>query len=178
MNSRFFLPIAALVTSACASKGPGPQPVSSAPAALSTSAGGSTWIGSFQQQQQRAASGIGPVKTNRAHGEVRLSPKPGDASRTKVQMSVTVVEAPGATMSWGIFPGRCGSGSGMALPLVPISSLPSLEANRSGAATLNSEIALQLPQSGTFHLNVFWTTRAADLSDVATCANLRLEGSR
>jgi hypothetical protein len=134
-----------------------------------------SWAGNFQQQQQRA-SGVGPAKTNRAHGTVRLSPKPGDDKRTKVAISVTVVENAGATMAWGIFPGRCGSGSGLALPLIPPTSLASLEANRSGAATLSTEIPLQMPASGTYHVNVFWKTGATtDLADVATCANLRIE---
>ena len=114
---------------------------------------------------------------NRASGTVRLTPKPGDNQRTKVAISVTVVDNAGATMAWGIFPGRCGSGSGLGLPLVPPSSLPSLEANRSGAATLTTEIALALPSSGTYHLNVFWKTSTSDLSEVATCANLRAENN-
>lgn len=176
MNHRLLLPIAALVSSACASKNPEPSASSSAPAALATSAGGAIWVGNFQQQQQRT-QGLGPTKTNRAHGNVRLSPKPGDAARTKVEINVTVVEAQGATMAWGIYPGRCGSGSGMALPLIPSSSIPSLEANRSGAATLNTDIALVMPQTGVYHLNVYWTTRTTDLSDVATCANLRVENA-
>jgi hypothetical protein len=174
MNGRFLVPVAALVASACAPKSPAPS--SSPPAALATSATVPAWVGSFQQQQQRAA-GVGPTSANRAHGTIRLAPKPGDENRTKVQISVTVVAAPGATMAWGIFPGRCGSGSGMALPLVPPSSLPSLEAGRTGAATLNTEVALQLPKTGQYHVNVFWTTRTADLTDVATCANLRTEGA-
>ena len=176
MNHRLILPIAALVTGACASKNPEPSASSSAPAALATSSGGATWVGNFQQQQQRT-QGIGPTKTNRAHGSVRLSPKPGDEKRTKVSISVTVVEAAGATMAWGIYPGRCGSGSGMALPLVPTSAIPSLEANRSGAATLNTDIALVMPQNGVYHLNVYWGTRTSDLTDVATCANLRVENA-
>jgi len=174
MKHRLLLPIAALVSSACASKsGSNPSQSSSAPAALAT-AGGSAWVGNFQQQQQRV-SGVGPTSMNRAHGTVRLSPKPGDDSRTKVAMNVTVVAATGNTMAWGIFPGRCGSGSGMALPLVPPSSLPSLEAGRTGAATLNTDIAFKMPTSGQYHLNVFWGTRTADLADVATCANLTRE---
>jgi len=173
MYRHFLLPIAALVTSACAAKGPSAS--SSAPAVLATSSG-ATWVGNFQQQQQRAA-GVGPTAANRAHGTVRLSPKPGDTTRTQVQINVTVVAATGATMSWGIYPGRCGSGSGMSLPLVPPSSLPSLEAGRTGAATLNTELALQMPKSGNYHLNVFWSTRTSDLADVATCANLRVENA-
>ena len=176
MNSRLLLPIAALVSSACASKASNPSATSSAPAALATEAAGKSWSGNFQQQQQRS-SGVGPAGVNRAHGSVRLSPKPGDDSRTKVQINVTVVDNAGATMSWGIFPGRCGSGSGLGLPLSPPSSLPSLEANRSGAATLNTDIALKMPSSGTYHVNVFWKTSTSDLSDVATCANLRAENS-
>ena len=176
MHRHLFLPIAALVTSACASKSPSTTPSSSAPAALATSVGAVTWSGNFQQQQQRVA-GVGPTSTNRAHGNVRLSPKQGDDKRTQVVLNVTVVAAPGATMAWGIYPGRCGSGSGMALPLIPPSSLPSLEAGRTGAASLNTDIALQMPTSGSYHLNVFWTTRTADLADVATCANLRVEGT-
>ena len=177
MNHRLFLPIAALVSSACASKNPEPAASSSAPAALATSSGGATWVGNFQQQQQRTSQGIGPAKTNRAHGTVRLTPKPSDNARTLVNISVTVVEAAGATMAWGIYPGRCGSGSGMALPLIPSSAIPSLEANRSGAATLNTDVAFQMPTSGVYHLNVYWGTRTSDLADVATCANLRMENA-
>lgn len=134
------------------------------------------WSGSFQPQQQRTG-GLGPTASNRAFGSVSLTPSLTDANRARVQITLTAPVQTGQSLAWGMFPGRCGSGSGMAMPVVAVTTLPPLEVVRSGGAQMDQEIAITLPSGGGYHVNVFWSTRAGDLSDVMTCANLRAANS-
>ena len=160
----------ALVVTACAQRTPAAATSSSA---LLQSHSPRAWTGRFQQQQQRA-SGVGPTSKNRAFGSVKLAPKAGDAKRTRVEIDLNAPVQAGASMAWSVYPGRCGSGSGLGMPLVATSSLPMLEAIRSGSASLATDVAFELPTSGTYHLNIFWGISSSDLADVLTCANLRL----
>ena len=135
------------------------------------------WSGSFQQQQQ-VASGVGPTSKNRAFGSVKLAPSSSNPSRTRVEIELTAPVQAAASMAWGVYPGRCGSGSGLGMPIVATSSLPMLEATRNGSASLASDVAMELPVSGTYHLNVFWGISTGDLADVLTCANLKQSSER
>lgn len=135
------------------------------------------WSGTFQPQQQRTGN-LAPTVKNRAFGTAELTPSKVDANRARVQLTVNAQVESGSSLPWGIYPGRCGSGSGLTLPLVATQTLPTLDVNRNGSAQLDSEIALTLPKSGTFHLNVFWPRRENELDGVLTCANLKAEEAR
>jgi hypothetical protein len=170
---RHLLPIAALAAAGCASssvRAPAPEPSATTTAAVK-------WSGNFQPQQQRSAN-LEPTVKNRAFGTAVLAPAKDDANRTRVQLTVNAQVESGLSLPWGIYPGRCGSGSGLALPLIATQTLPSLDVNRNGSAQLDSEIALTLPKTGTFHLNIFWPSRANELNGVLTCANLKAEEAR
>jgi hypothetical protein len=129
------------------------------------------WGGEFRPQQQRTG-GLGPTGKNRVFGSVALERLPGDSTRSRIQLAITTFLSGGQSLPWSIYPGRCGSGSGLASPLIPPGTLPMLETVANGKATLNSEVALRLPAKGTYHLNVFWSTASMDLSAVLACANL------
>ena len=160
--------LAALAVAGCASR-PGPA----AQAAREPSVGTTPvrWSGNFQPQQQRVA-GLGPTQKNRAYGTISLSPTASDSDRTQVQLTLNAAVSAGQTLTWGIYPGRCGSGSNLAMPLVPTSNLPQIEVVRSGGAQMNSEFKLRLPGSGGYQVNIFWGQHTTDLADVMTCANL------
>jgi hypothetical protein len=79
----------------------------------------------------------------------------------------------GQSLPWGIYPGRCGSGIGVTIPLASAQTVPTLEMNASGKAEAEMEIGLTLPGAGSFHLNVFRARRPNELDAVLACANLR-----
>ena len=49
---------------------------------------------------------------------------------------------------------------------------PALDVGNNGRGQLDTEMALELPTSGAYHLNIYWET-GQQLSDVMTCANLK-----
>ncbi len=168
---RFFLPLAAVATVACASRAtraPAPeQPAQTGSAAVFK------WSGSFQPPR-RPTSGQEQGAQVRASGTAQLTPS-SEPKRTRVRITVSAQLDNGVALPWGVYPGRCGSGSGLTLPLVVAQSLPSLD-TQNGTAELDSEIALAMPGTGAFHLNVFWPRRANELAGVLACADLKAEG--
>jgi len=168
MHPRTLL-LATLGVAACASR-PGPGAIAARePSGLSTEP--VRWAGNFQPQQQRVAA-LGPTQKNRAYGTISLTPTESDSDRTQVQLTLNASVTAGQTLMWGIYPGRCGSGSTLAMPLIPPANLPQIEVIRSGGAQMNTEVKLRLPGSGTYQANVFWAQHTTDLNDVMTCANL------
>lgn len=73
------------------------------------------------------------------------------------------------SLNWAVLTGRCGSGS---LPILGVEQFPVIDVGTNGRGQLNGEMALALPASGAFHLNVYWSG-GRQLNDVMTCANLR-----
>jgi hypothetical protein len=67
-----------------------------------------------------------------------------------------------------VLPGRCGTGS---LPLLGFEQFPPLDVTSSGRGQMEVDISIPLPQSGTYHVNVYYG--GTELNNVLTCANLR-----
>lgn len=165
MRSTLLVPVVLLVAAGCARK------TETAPNAAATGAP-ARWTGAFQPQQQRTG-GLGPTGSNRAYGNAYLTPTRDNANRARVQLQLTAPVQTGQTLAWGVFPGRCGSGSGLSMPVAPVATLPAMQVMRAGGVQLDQEIAITLPPGGSYHLNVFWGSRASDLSEVMACANLQ-----
>ena len=164
-------PAVIAVLAACASTTPVAASGDALPASASAQSAspGTRWSGSLQPTQQSSGS-VGPRGQSKAFGSVRLSSKgPG---RTVVDLSLSTSLQNSTSLNWALLPGRCGTGS---LPLVGIERFPVIEVGTNGRGQLTSEMALALPESGTYHLNVYWGS-GQQLSDVMTCANLRKEG--
>jgi hypothetical protein len=125
-----------------------------------------TWTGSLQPIQQ-ASSGLGPTGQNKAFGTVKLSSK--GTARTAISISLSTPLTNAASLNWAVLPGRCGTGS---LPLAGVERFPLIEVGNNGRGQLEGEMALELPASGTYHVNIYWAS-GQQLSDVMTCANLR-----
>jgi hypothetical protein len=163
------LPASLLGLAACASAKPVADPAATAPtASVSTGAasGPVTWTGSLQPIQQ-ASSGLGPTGQNKAFGTVKLSSK--GTARTAISISLSTPLTNAASLNWAVLPGRCGTGS---LPLAGVERFPLIEVGNNGRGQLEGEMALELPASGTYHVNIYWAS-GQQLSDVMTCANLR-----
>lgn len=86
-------------------------------------------------------------------------------------MNVSMPVQGSGLIQWGIHSGRCGSGT---LPIVGIERFPVLEVSANGRGDLDAEMPLSLPESGSYHVNVF--RGGQQLNHVLTCGNLRREG--
>lgn len=127
------------------------------------------WSGTLQPMQQKTGS-LGPTGQNKTYGTVRLRPSPLNPNRTRAEITLSAPVA-STSLHWAVHPGRCGAGS---LPLISVDQFPMLEMGSSGRGELTADVPLTLPQSGNYHVNVFWSG-GQDLSDVMTCANLRAD---
>ncbi|HZJ01454.1 MAG TPA: hypothetical protein VFD22_12400 [Gemmatimonadaceae bacterium] len=163
------LPASVAAVAACASSKPVTDSAAGVPTAsvsTSGSAGPVIWSGSLQPMQQ-TSGGLGPTGQNKAFGSVRLSSK--GTARTAISIQVSTPLSSAASLNWAMLPGRCGTGS---LPLVGVERFPVIEVGNNGRGQLEGDMALELPESGTYHVNIYWGS-GSQLSDVMTCANLR-----
>lgn len=162
-------PALLLGLAACATAVPVTDSGSATPAGSVSAPGGSVrWSGSLQPTQQRTG-GLGPTGQNKTFGSVMLTSKGPDRMAIMISLSTPLQNS--TTLNWAMLTGRCGSGS---LPLVGIEQFPVIDVGTNGRGQVNGEMALELPASGTFHVNVYWAG-GRQLSDVMTCANLRRE---
>lgn len=126
------------------------------------------WSGNFQPVQIRSSS-VGIRIQSRIYGTAELSSVEGNPSRARARLRFTAQTQSGSfTVQWALLAGRCGSGS---LPVLPIENFPIMEVGSNGRAQLDEELALELPQTGEYHVNVY--LGGQQLDNVITCANLK-----
>lgn len=166
------LSIAAL--SGCASAPPavdtGTQGSGDRAAAIGAAATTIRWSGNLQPTQQRTGMAA-PTSQNKAYGSVFLAQI--GPERTRVRLNVSTPAQSSRVMQWAIHTGRCGAGS---LPIVGIERFPVIEIGTSGRGDLDMEMPLRMPETGSFHVNVY--LGGTNLNNVLTCGNLRREGTR
>ncbi|MEO5589686.1 MAG: hypothetical protein ABIS03_08880 [Gemmatimonadaceae bacterium] len=173
MNYKTLLaPAAVLALAACATAKPVDNTSSTVPASSAGvgSANSSRWSASLQPSQQRTG-GLGPTGQNKTFGNVSIIPAGPERIRMSISLSTPLQNS--TSLNWAILPGRCG---GAALPLVAVERFPVIEVSTNGRGTLNSEMALLIPNSGTYHVNVYWAGGGTQLSDVMTCGTLKRDG--
>lgn len=153
---------------ACASATPVADSGTTPMPSRSQSVGAIRWIGSLQPTQQRTGS-VAPTGQNKAFGNVELTSI--GPERTRILISVSTPLQSTTSLSWAMHPGRCGSGS---TPIAGVERFPVIEVGNNGRAELSNEMALALPESGAFHVNIFWG-QGYNLNNVMTCANLKRE---
>jgi hypothetical protein len=111
---------------------------------------------------------LAPTRRQQASGTVRIRQSPRDARRISVSLVVaTSLPEPGA-LRWALLPGRCGAAT---IALLGHEQFPPLDMSSSGRGQLEADLPLELPQSGSYHVNVYFG--GTDLDDVVTCSNLR-----
>jgi hypothetical protein len=170
MNFKTFCtPVVLMGLAACATAKPvndagAPAPVSST---VATSQSRIRWSGSLQPSQQRTG-GLGPTGQNKVFGNVTLTSRGGE--RMGVGISLSTPLQTSTSIRWALLPGRCGTSS---LPLAGMEQFPLIEVGTNGRGELNGEMPLALPESGAYHVNVYWEGQGIQLSDVMSCANLR-----
>jgi hypothetical protein len=138
------------------------------PAAQQAGSAEVRWTGNFQPVQIRSSSPNMRVQS-RIYGTVDLSALPNNPKRTRARLNFTSQSTGNSfTGQWALLPGRCGTGS---LPVTGIENFPVIEVSSNGRASLDSELALALPESGEYHVNVY--LGGQQLDNVITCANLK-----
>ena len=76
------------------------------------------------------------------------------------------------SLPWAILPGSCGSPS---LPVIPLSNFPELNVGGGGRAQVTASLPLELPSTGTYHIDVYRDRRSSTEFLVA-CGNLKYSG--
>ena len=140
----------------------------------SHAAGSASWSGSFRQPQQAASAVVGPATTPRgaAYGSLNLLPTGKKANAYRVELSVSAPVDPNAQLAWAIFTGPCGAPSPS---VIGLNEFPIIEMT-SGNGGYHGELTLPLDSRASYHANVYWTSRATDVSTVMMCTNLSYSG--
>ncbi len=141
-----------------------------------TAPGPARWTGSFKQLQMAASATVDPTLTGArraGYGSITLTPVADDEKRTRIDLSISAAASPGAQLAWAIFSGPCGS---PAPAVTSVNEFPAIEVNNSGGGTVHTEMSFVLEPRATYHANVYWSSRATDVSNVAMCANLQFGG--
>ncbi|MBK6486354.1 MAG: hypothetical protein IPF98_05685 [Gemmatimonadetes bacterium] len=137
-------------------------------AGVSTQAKRARLSGSFTPVQVRS-SGVSMRTQSRIYGTVELTEIEGSNPRSRVRLTFTSqTGGTSFTAQWALLQGRCGTGS---LPVIAIDNFPMIEVGSNGRAQLDAEIALGVPPSGEYHINVY--VGGQQLDNVITCANLK-----
>jgi hypothetical protein len=160
-DPRFLLLFAAGIVSACAASSAAREDDATVRPATSG------WSGSFQPTQERSGV-LAPTKLQQAAGTVRLRQSARDPRRTAVSLVVSASLSEPTALRWAVLNGRCGVPS---LPLLGYDQFAPLEVTSSGRGQLDVDLPLELPQTGSYHVNVY--VGGTDLDDVLTCANLK-----
>lgn len=126
------------------------------------------WIGNFKQTGVPSAQ-IGPATPNRGFGSIAITPIAGTPPSAKIELSISTPLTGGTQVAWAVLDGSCGS----AAPFVTgENQFQPIEITTGGNGTLRSSMALSLDPRQSYHANVYWSTRARDVSTVMMCAPL------
>jgi hypothetical protein len=149
-----------------------PDPNSDAGRTQAVLAAAKRWTGALNPTQSYAAAAVTTTR-QKAYGTVELTVSPNRPTVTRVRLNVSVPVEPGLTnLGWAIHPGSCGSG---APAMMAPGTFPTIVLSANGRGSVDDDIGFTLPESGSYHVNVF-RGNGTQLSDVITCAPLRREG--
>jgi hypothetical protein len=129
------------------------------------------WIATLNPTQSYNASATSTQRQN-AYGRVELTVNPNTPTLTDVRLVVSVPTQPGLdVVGWGLSQGRCGSGNP---PVLAPSAFPAIQLSPNGRGNADAELPFVIPETGTYHVNVFRGT-GTQLTNVITCGELRRE---
>ncbi len=144
-----------------------PSPSVSASDAASGSA---RWTANIQSVTQNRGA-VAQTTRDRSYGSATWTLGAGP-SLTTMNLIFTYTGTERA-LAWAILPGSCGT---PALPVVPMSSFPELNVGGGGRAQVTTSLPLELPSTGTYHIDVYRDRRGGTDALVA-CGNLRFSNS-
>ena len=127
------------------------------------------WTGRLNPTQSYRGAAVA-TERQMAYGNVELYVSPNHPNLTHVRLTVSVPLEPGLdNLGWAIHPGNCGSGNP---PVMAPGVFPIMVLSANGRGSIDSDIPFVLPESGSYHVNVF-RGGGTQLTDVITCADLR-----
>ena len=141
----------------------------------STEQGGETlrWTGQLRQTEgssQSAVMGTSTNSTRGAYGDIVVTTKDTLHALSTVDLSVSAPTIGSTQLAWAIFSGPCGA------PLPPVAGVnefPPIEIT-SGGSRVKVDVNFALRRGGEYHINVYNSNRASDVSNVMMCAPLKL----
>ena len=145
-------------------------PVESAPAPSVSTAGGasasSRWSANIQSVTQNTGA-VQQTTRDRSYGTATWT-HGAAASLSNVNLVFTYTGSE-RTLAWAILPGSCAT---PALPVIPMSSFPELNVGGGGRAQVTTSLPLELPSTGTYHIDIYRDRRGGADALIA-CGNLR-----
>ena len=72
-------------------------------------------------------------------------------------------------LAWAIIAGSCGTN---ALPIIPMSNFPELNVGGGGRAQVNATLPLDLPTTGSYHVDIY-RSRQGGVDALVACGNMR-----
>lgn len=138
---------------------------------VQSASGAARWTGNFKQTGVPSAQ-IGPATPNRGFGTVVITPLGTTPPSAKVELSISTPLNGGVQVAWAVLDGACGS----AAPLVTgENQFQPIEITTGGNGSLRTSMTLALEPRQSYHVNVYWTNRAGDVSNVMMCAPLAID---
>jgi len=141
----------------------------------STSRAGGTprWTAQLKQVEGSQASAVLTGRTNStrgAYGDIIVTTKDTLHAQSTVDLSVSAPTIGATQLAWAIFTGPCGSPTPS---VIGVNEFPPLEVT-SGNARVRLDLNFALRQGAEYHVNVYNSSRATDVSNVMMCAPLQL----
>lgn len=144
-------------------------PVEGAPTPSTTSmdaADNARWNANIQSVTQSRGEVVQTTR-DRSYGSATWTP---GASRSLSNINVVFTyTGPERTLAWAILPGSCNSPT---LPVLPMSNFPELSIAGGGRSQVTTSLPLELPTTGSYHIDIYRDRRASADALVA-CGNLR-----
>jgi hypothetical protein len=166
MKHRMFFGAAGVMLVLLAACSQGAPPGGTAVPAGSLSSGGAMWTANIQSTNTDRINFPDSTR-QKSYGSAQWTP-----STNPMQSSVSLVFAYAGgerDLSWAILFGNCGSAS---LPVVPRSNFPELDMSGGGSARMTVTIAHELPEAGTYHVELY-RDREGGAASVVGCGNLK-----
>ena len=138
-----------------------------------TRAGGTPrWTAQLKQVEGSQASAVLTGRTNStrgAYGDIVVTTKDTLHSQSTVDLNVSAPTIGATQLAWAIFSGPCGAPTPS---VIGVNEFPPLEIT-SGNARVRLDLNFALRQGAEYHVNVYNSSRATDVSNVMMCAPLQ-----
>lgn len=178
--SRFasIIPALAAGVTGCAKTVPvdNPQPDRASRATVATTTA-PRWTATLNPVQERTGD-LRQTATNRSRGSFTMTEgdRPG-WSHVSLQFSGNSGGAASSAVAWAILPGSCGSDTA---PVLPVSAFPLIELGGGGSGTVKSQIHVDFPRTGSYHVNVYRgggtiNRESTSIAGVITCGNMKYQ---
>jgi len=136
------------------------------PSASVSASDGGRWSTSIQSVTQNRGD-VGQSTRDKSYGSAQWTA--GSGPRISNVNLVFTYAGTERDLTWAILSGSCGTAP---LPLIPGSSFPELNVGGGGRAQVNAVLPLDLPTSGTYHLDIY-RNRQSGPESLVGCGNLK-----